>query len=1673
MVDTSTTALFTALQADRTVLADALDRPALRGIKNVLTDLTQGEAHFIYELLQNADDARATQVRFCLLPEGLSVWHNAPQKFTISDVATEEEDTGTAQLGHLNALTSIGNSTKRRGTSSVDSDTIGRFGIGFKSVFHYTATPHVYEDELSFRLERILVPVPLTDRHALPPGLERGGAEWTQLWLPFNHAQRPAAEAYQHVLRRLRTLRLPLLFLRNLTEISWEARPVFQELITDSGYYLREIPRLLSEQATTAIRVEYVELIQEDRCTNTDTGDQVTVAAHRFVVVKQPCHDHLNLPVCLAFALRDNGTLDPSADDRGHEAFCFFATRHRTGLRFLLQAPWLLTNNREAIKADQPWNQQLVQQLAQLLAASLPLLRDLRPADLARPGTPAAPYLSLLTDELLQLLPLSDAPDAEQRTVEELRQRQELSFRPFHAAVFEALRTLPLLPTATGTHIGATHAYYAESRELSQAFGQEQLRQLMQDPAAEWVFDSVGGKENKFQTAYLRRLLSASHLLEPKEAASRLTAAFMEAQTDEWLTAFYLYLSTGPGYLLDGQNDAILRHRGALLRLANDKHLAPYAAVRDTEPQVFLPPTSGGFQSNCTLKSCFAQDEQLASFRRRLGLTTPKQLTVMLEYILPQYTGAEGPSLAEHLEHIAQILDCWQTCSQQEQVVLRERLLVTPFMRGYIYPSATPEYRWYRPGQLYRDNEDLRQYFTASEATFVDEDTYAGITDMTGVKALWQALSVATVPRVIQLDNQPITADDRAALWKVRSTWTEDQKVVNHDLDGLAALLAPGIIPQALSQTLFGFLCLCIEQADVRLFNRVYTFSYYGPNPVITASQALLLLRQTAWLYDQIGQPRHPHEFAAADIQLANGYILDTSAAQELLRRLDILSPRQKVLDGLPAAERELVEFFREMKSKGFTVEEIRAAIAKLRPAPTVVPPTPAAEPLADQERKQTWQATREAATSPPPAAEPTSSAESAAEAPEGEEDDYLSEASRRKLLRAQQQVQQLEDELRQQDELFREVEQTERYTYSWFQALLTLETRLSNRRNEGASGFSLSFGRVEKDPDAPLLILHEPVGPIPRTVEDHPELKLRLYRRGQPDQSIQIDVVSIKDFTLRAKLRKEDWAAIDPASIQRASIQVQSPAFLLDELVRQFNQLAHSPHNFTADTNLQANLPAKLRFVFGPPGTGKTYHLAHREIEQLMQQAEPVRILVLTPTNKAADVLTARLLPAAEAGLPPERPDWLFRYGVPADTNLEQVPGLVQDKKLNVSDLERCTVLTTAARFPYALCDGGYHYLAAVPWDYIILDEASMIPLYQAVNVIYQQPHCREFIIGGDPLQIPPVVHAEPWAGENIYTLVGLDNFDVEVTPQHQFPVHKLLTQRRATPPLGRLFSQFAYGGRLQHARPLTGTAVLDGHTYQGRRPETFGALPLSDITVIPFPVRRGEGILEARKLEQGSNYQAYSALLAAELTRYLAQHIQPAPAPDTADRYRVGIITPYTAQAALLRELLKQLPLSNAILNPNEDVGTIHGFQGDECNLVIALFAPPPTTGDRILLSYQHILNVAISRARDRLVLLVPEYEDDRSSGLGLQRLRQLLGLLNHEQEGQVTHLTAKAVEQVLFGPDHEEFILSNSFTTSHQLVNVYGQGVARYELRFGPTAVDVQVNLKAKLAEADILP
>ena len=110
-----------------------------RSFEKLLTGLYSENNHFIYELLQNAEDVGASFLTFIYQKERLLVLHDG-RSFNEADVW---------------GICSVMEGTKQK----EDAQKIGHFGVGFKSVFKYTDRPEIYSNEEAFAIENILLPV--------------------------------------------------------------------------------------------------------------------------------------------------------------------------------------------------------------------------------------------------------------------------------------------------------------------------------------------------------------------------------------------------------------------------------------------------------------------------------------------------------------------------------------------------------------------------------------------------------------------------------------------------------------------------------------------------------------------------------------------------------------------------------------------------------------------------------------------------------------------------------------------------------------------------------------------------------------------------------------------------------------------------------------------------------------------------------------------------------------------------------------------------------------------------------------------------------------------------------------------------------------------------------------------------------------------------------------------------------------------------------------------------------------------------------------------------------------------------------------------------------------------------------------------------------------------------
>lgn len=302
----------------------------------LLANRYDDRTHFIFELLQNAEDALALRskdwngyrsVKFCLNDNALNVSHFG-KPFDEKDV---------------HGICAIAESTK-------NITEIGHFGIGFKSVYAFTDRPQIHSGAEDFAIENYVWPIAVTPH-------PRGPNE-TIIIIPLKAIDAAERAEIADGLQRLgaRTL----IFLREIEEIEWEIEG------GSSGCYLRDKPKNLADGVRRVNVIGY-----EEGALDTEE--------HWLIFSKPVIDDGMEVGyVEVAFSITQEektGQERVTAIARS-PLVVYFPTILETHLGFLVQGPYRTTPSRDNVPPKDLWNHHCVKETTDLLVEALRWLRD-------------------------------------------------------------------------------------------------------------------------------------------------------------------------------------------------------------------------------------------------------------------------------------------------------------------------------------------------------------------------------------------------------------------------------------------------------------------------------------------------------------------------------------------------------------------------------------------------------------------------------------------------------------------------------------------------------------------------------------------------------------------------------------------------------------------------------------------------------------------------------------------------------------------------------------------------------------------------------------------------------------------------------------------------------------------------------------------------------------------------------------------------------------------------------------------------------------------------------------------------------------------------------------------------------------------------------------------------
>lgn len=586
--------LIQEIAAKRQLLLDGIEANGGDINLRIFEDFYPDEAHFIFELLQNAEDAGATEVSFDLTAEGCAFEHNGKRHFNEQDIR---------------GITGIFNSSKKD-----NPDKIGKFGVGFKSVFVYTDSPIVYSKYYSFKIERLVLPREVNSKPSL--------GERTRFEFPFNNPKKSAKEAFAEVRLGLEQLsENTLLFLRNIGYISWRIGSTEGALLREqhSDSHIEVLKQLDGKGVLSTHWLRFSAPVSGVERQQVSIAFELAFAGERKSYErKRPLKEQLKIV--------------PAA--RGKVSVFFPADKETSGLRFHLHGPFIPELSRASIK-NSVENLPLFEQLAVLAAKSLHEVKK----------------LGLLTGEFLAVLPNLD---------DQIPERYQVIRR----AVLDEMKKESLVPTHRGKHAPAKRLLQARA-SLKALLSSDDLSLLTErQDHPDWAIGATQRNSNQdrmlssldietwdagdLQQALESRARESSSIWDKSEV-SQAILDWLQGKSPEWLQGLYSVLLKH----CEEEGDFGNLTDVCFVKLGSGEWSTASESFFFTDASSVAQKANSVDESVFTAGTKKQQQVDARKFLTELGVRIPNEADAMVQLLADAYSAdAAPPNDTDYLVHL-------------------------------------------------------------------------------------------------------------------------------------------------------------------------------------------------------------------------------------------------------------------------------------------------------------------------------------------------------------------------------------------------------------------------------------------------------------------------------------------------------------------------------------------------------------------------------------------------------------------------------------------------------------------------------------------------------------------------------------------------------------------------------------------------------------------------------------------------------------------------------------------------------------------------------------------------------------------------------------------------------------------------------------------------------------
>ena len=605
-------------------------RRALERIIQLYTD----KSHFVYELLQNAEDAGAKSIKFVQYLDRLEVFHDG-KPFTMQN---------------LRSLCDIGLSDK-----TDDYNQIGEFGVGFKSVFGICETVQLYSEPSNYRgghLEGALrFAKEIVDfvKHRNIPFEQLPPAYTTRFVFPYSVGKSFSGYSELEELKTVLSSKLQdlgittLLFMKNLESI--EYRVETDENVVE-GQYLIDKQKINDHcLLASALGVSNVK-------GNEESGENLV----HYLKFSRPIDNISARTVDIAFPVKvaENGTYE-CLKPRDPYISVYFPTETESKLGFIVQGPYRTTPNRSSIPANDKDNIHLARETAMLLKSALLELRD----------------SGKLNMSFVKALPLNS------RAFDNFN-----LFYPLYEVVKSLFVSDRIIPTHYGEYASARESKIPRPERLVTLFSDDLLTALHSDGAKyKWLSPLLTETNSEYEHVY-KYLTNELKITIIRPENLRLyfdkNPRFLSQRTEDWLVELYSVYENVPAAFAKNKNDANTL-TCCIIKTTTGNFVAPYRKLDNKQliPNVFLY-TAGIDDPDIHFVSPSLYERCKDFFDIVLQIKKPNEYEFFIEDIKRRYNENYVFEEEKHIDDIKKIIRYYRHEEYREEVVklIRENILV-------------------------------------------------------------------------------------------------------------------------------------------------------------------------------------------------------------------------------------------------------------------------------------------------------------------------------------------------------------------------------------------------------------------------------------------------------------------------------------------------------------------------------------------------------------------------------------------------------------------------------------------------------------------------------------------------------------------------------------------------------------------------------------------------------------------------------------------------------------------------------------------------------------------------------------------------------------------------------------------------------------------------------------